>query len=384
MLSIFDRYVARSYVFSLVVCYGALMGLYLVIDISGHIPELYSHSGFWGLGPLIVTVYLPRLPLIAHELTLFVPLLAAMFTVSKMQRDNELLSLTVCGVSVFRVLRPLFVVAVIISLLYVANREFVVPRLEERLVAGDTILASRNPDVVYQFQRRDGEGNDFFIPEYHVFAREMLNVSITTYYQGEDTEGHHVPSRRIFAEEGHWRRDTDGRERWLLSRGRVTFYRPDRTPEQRPVLHFGEDGLRIRSPGESPADEAEIVSDLLPHQIRSHSEEMVYYATARLHELVKDNPLRADLATSYHRRYSSPVAIVVLLMLGLPFALRGYGSSAFRSIGLGVVLCFVYYVGDAFCLSLGVGMELPPAAAAWLPPLVFGPLGFYLLDSVPT
>ena len=231
-------------------------------------------------------MYLPRLPLIVYELTPFVPLLAAMFTVSKMQRDNELLSLIVSGVSVFRVLRPLFVVAVGICLLYVGNREFVIPRLLKHLVEGDTILASRNPDMVYHFQRRDGEGNDFFIREYHVFARKMLDVNITTYYRGEETEGHHVPSRRIYAEEGHWRRDTDGRERWLLSRGRVTFYRTDRTPALRPVLRFAEDGLRIRSPGETRADETEIVSDLQPRQVRAHSEEMGYYTTARLRELV--------------------------------------------------------------------------------------------------
>jgi len=246
------------------------------------------------------------------------------------------------------------------------------------------VLASRNPDTVYRFQRRDGLGNDFFIREYHVFARKMLDVNITTYFAGTEAEGRHVPSRRIYAAEGAWRRDSDGRERWLLSRGRITFYQIDRTPAPRPVLEFGEDGVRLRQPGETAQSETEVISDLQPRQIRPHSEEVEYYGTGRLGQLVRANPSRADLATSYHRRYSSPVAIVVLLMLGLPFALRGYGTSTFRSIGVGVVLCFVYYVADAFCLSLGVAGVLPPAAAAWLPVLVFGPLGFYLLDSVPT
>ena len=83
-------------------------------------------------------------------------------------------------------------------------------------------------------------------------------------------------------------------------------------------------------------------------------------------------------------RFVFGFGFIVLLMLGLPFALSGRGSTTFRSIGLGVFLCFAYYVADAFCLSMGVGGTLPPAAAAWLPVLVFGPLGFFLLDSVPT
>ncbi len=386
MLTIFDRYVARSYLFSLAVFYGTLVGLYLVIDVSGHIAVLFHASGFWGLAPLVVKVYLPRIPLILHELTPFVALLAAMFTVSKMQRDNELLCLTLSGVSIFRVLRPLFVVAVALCLLYVGNREWVIPNLLEHLVQGEDVLESRNPDEVDQFEYRDAQGNDFSIRKYHVFAKKMLGVIITTYYQDEETPERHVPSRRVFASEGHWRRDADGREGWLLSRGKVTFYQRDRTRAPGLPFQFGEDekGLRILQPGESLESDAEFVSGLRPHQIRTRGEEMQYYGTGKLAEMRQDFPTRAGLAASYHRRFASPVAVIVLLMLGLPFALSGYGSSAFRSIGMGVFLCFVYYVADALCLSMGVGGTLPPAAAAWLPVLVFGPLGLYLLDSVPT
>ena len=383
MFTTVDRYVARSYLFSVGVCYGALVGLYLVIDISGHLTTLYQHSGFWGLGPLVVNIYLARIPLILHELTPYVVLLAAMFTVSKMQRDNELLCLTASGVSVLRVLRPLFVVAVGLSLLYVANREFVIPQLLENLVEGDTVMASRNPDVLYRFQRRDRLGNEIVIREYHVFAKQMLDVNITTYYPEEEGR-RHIPARQIYAREGYWRRDTDGQERWLLSQGTVAFYQPDRSATNRPLLRFGEDGFRIRRAEEKPQTETEMASDLLPRHIRSHSEEMEYYSTGRLAELAREYPALADLATSYHRRFASPVAVIVLLMLGLPFALRGYGTSVFARLGIGVFLCFVYYVADALCLSLGVQGTLPPAAAAWLPVLAFGPLGFYLLDSVPT
>lgn len=384
MLTIFDRYVARSYLFSLAVFYGTLVGLYLVIDVSGHIAVLFHARGFWGLAPLVVEVYLPRVPLILHDLTPFVALLAAMFTVSRMQRDNELLCLTLSGVSIFRVLRPLFVVAVGLCLLYVGNREWVIPNLLEHLVQGKDVLESRNPDEVDQFEYRDAQGNDFSIRKYHVFAKKMLDVIIITYYQDKENRERHVPYRRIYARQGHWRRDADGREGWSLSRGKVTFYLPDRTRAPEPPRPFGEDGLRILQPGELPEGEAEFVSSLRPHQIRTRGEEMEYYGTGKLGEMMQDFPTRSGLAASYHRRFASPVAVIVLLMLGLPFALSGYGSSTFRSIGLGVFLCFLYYVADALCLSMGVGGTLAPAAAAWLPVLVFGTLGFYLLDSVPT
>jgi lipopolysaccharide export system permease protein len=384
MFTIFDRYVARSYLFSLLVCYAALVGMYLVIDVSGHIAAFYAQGGFWGLLPLVLRVYVPRIPLIFQLLTPFVALLAAMFTVSKMHRDNELLCLTVSGVSMLRVLRPLFVVAVGISLLYVANRELVLPRLLVNLVEGDTLMSAGDTDVVYNFQRRDGPGNDLFIREYHVFAKEIRGIMVTSYFPMEETPGHHIPAHLLRARQGRWQRDADGRERWVLSDGQVTFYLPDRTPAPRPPLRFAEDGLRLRRPGEAPQGEGELVTDLEPHQIRKQSEELGYYSTAELARLVRETPASDELAASYHRRFASPAAIVVLLLLGLPFALRGYGSSTFRSIGVGIFLCFGYYVVDAACLYLGTGGTLPPVAAAWLPVLVFGPVGFYLLDSVPS
>jgi lipopolysaccharide export system permease protein len=386
MFTIFDRYVARSYLFSLLVCYTALVGMYLVIDVSGHIAAFYAQSGFWGLLPLVARVYIPRIPLIVHELTPFVVLLAAMFTVGKMHRDNELLCLTVSGVSILRVLRPLFVVAVGITLFYVANRELVLPRLLVNLVEGDTIMSAGDTDVVYNFQRGDGMGNDVFIREYHIFAKEMRGVMITSYFPGEETQGHHVQARLLRAREGRWQRDADGRERWFLYSWQVSFYRPDRTAEARLPLRprSPEDALPLRRPGEPPQSEGELVTDLEPHQIRRQSEELTYYSTGQLARLVRESPGSDELAASYHRRFASPAAIVVLLLLGLPFALRGYGASTFRSIGIGIFLCFGYYIADAACLYLGTGGTLPPVAAAWLPVLVFGPVGFYLLDSVPS
>jgi lipopolysaccharide export system permease protein len=303
-----------------------------------------------------------------------------------MHRDNELLCLTVSGVSILRVLRPLFVVAVGVVLLYVANRELVLPRLLVNLVEGDTIMSQGDSDVVYNFQRRDGMGNYIFIREYHIFAKEMRGIMITSYFPSAQTQGHLVPARLLQAREGRWQRDSDGRERWVLYGWQVSFYRPDRTPQERPPLRPlpADEGLALRWPGESTRGEGEMVSDLEPHQIRKQSEELAYYSTAELARLVRVSPGNDDLVASYHRRFASPAGIVVLLLLGLPFALRGYGASTFRSIGIGIFLCFGYYVADAACLYLGTGGTLPPVAAAWLPVLVFGPVGFYLLDSVPS
>jgi len=384
VLNIVDRYVARSYLFSIAVCYGALTGLFLVIDISEHITTLYRYTGFWGLGPMVVRVYLPSIPVILHEATPFVVLLAAMFTVSKMERDNELLCLKSSGVSVFRVLRPVFTVAMGICLLYIANREVVIPGLQQELLQVEWLKKAKNPNQVYRFVRRDSQGNDIRIGEYRVFDRKMFKVNITTYHPAASGSERPLPKQRIYASEGHWRRDArDGQARWFLSNGTVTLYNPDGLSSGRSV-RFGEEGVRVLRPGEKPAGETEFVSDLHPSQIRSHTAEREYYSTGRLREVMEDYPGLASLATSYYQRFSSPVGIFVLLMLGLPFALTGRGRSTFHSVGIGVAVCFAYMVVMVYCLRLGGDSSIPPWTAAWLPVMIFGPVGLLLLDSVPT
>ena len=63
-------------------------------------------------------------------------LVSAMFTVSWIQRHNEMTALMAAGVSRFRVLLPIICAVAGVSLLSAANRELVIPRLRSELSAG--------------------------------------------------------------------------------------------------------------------------------------------------------------------------------------------------------------------------------------------------------
>ena len=60
-------------------------------------------------------------------------MMAAIFTVTWMQRNNEQLAMLAAGVSTHRAIRPVLVSSVIVSGFSVANQELIMPRYAEEL-----------------------------------------------------------------------------------------------------------------------------------------------------------------------------------------------------------------------------------------------------------
>src|SRR3954469_20459731 len=54
--------------------------------------------------------------------------MAAIFTVTWMQRNNELIAMLAAGISTQRVIRPVWVSTILVSLIAVFNQEVVMPR----------------------------------------------------------------------------------------------------------------------------------------------------------------------------------------------------------------------------------------------------------------
>jgi lipopolysaccharide export LptBFGC system permease protein LptF len=124
-------------------------------------------------------------------------------------------------------------------------------------------------------------------------------------------------------------------------------------------------------------------SDLGPDEIklRQHSRFLDCMSTAQLTNYLKlqrvPDPRAAQIVR--HTRVADPINNIIMLLLGLPFILsreRNIKASA----GLCVLMVGSYYAFIYICRY----MDLPPAWAAWLPSLLFGPVAAVMVDSVKT
>jgi len=91
-----------------------------------------------------------------------------------------------------------------------------------------------------------------------------------------------------------------------------------------------------------------------------------------------------NLKIDLYQKYTAPFTSLIIIILGIPFSLimrrRATGLS---SIGIAIMVGFLYYILDAVCITLGKGGLLPPLAAASLSHAIALGLGIYMIRNIP-
>jgi lipopolysaccharide export system permease protein len=91
-----------------------------------------------------------------------------------------------------------------------------------------------------------------------------------------------------------------------------------------------------------------------------------------------------NLKLDLYQRFTSPFTSLVIIILGVPFSLmtrkRATGLS---SIGLSIMVGFLYYIVDAITIALGKGGLFTPILAASLTHIVALIFSLYLINSLP-
>src|SRR4051794_797100 len=134
MLRILDRQRYWAFLKAYFISFVSLVGHYIVIDAFSNLDEflkivsgpkaLFKHMGYY---------YLVRTSFFYDRLCGVITMMAAIFTVTWMQKNNELLAMLAAGVSTKRVIVPVIVSAALVSVLAVTNQEFIIPRISDDL-----------------------------------------------------------------------------------------------------------------------------------------------------------------------------------------------------------------------------------------------------------
>src|SRR5262245_47538064 len=123
-MNILDRQMIRSYLKAYLICLLSLLSLYIVVDLFTNIEDFaQNQKNVLGVLKQIGTYYGYKVTQIFDRLSEAIALLAAMFTVAWMQRNNELIPLLSAGVSTQRVVRPVLISACAMLVLTVLNQE---------------------------------------------------------------------------------------------------------------------------------------------------------------------------------------------------------------------------------------------------------------------
>ncbi|MBW3599235.1 MAG: LptF/LptG family permease, partial [Planctomycetes bacterium] len=172
-MRLIDRYLLSRFFRTLAICFVSAAGLFVVIDAFAKLEEfIMLGERHGGLPRVLAGYYGARFVWIFDRMAPLVVLLAAMFTVTWMQRANELTSLFAAGVPPRRIAKPLIGAAIAVAILGAANRELAIPACRAQLsrTAKDWLGAEASP-LYPRYDNRTGiflNGESVYPAEYRI------------------------------------------------------------------------------------------------------------------------------------------------------------------------------------------------------------------------
>jgi lipopolysaccharide export system permease protein len=290
-------------------------------------------------------------------------LLAAMFTVAMMQRNNEQIPLLSAGVSTQRIVTPVLLCACFMMTLTLLNQEFVIPRISNKLT-----LERNDPDGDREIYIRGAYEQNLIHLEGERGVRKDSSVRNLRCTIPENVAGNmqHITAQRAVYLPG----DGPHGGMWEMYDCMPRDLEP--IPDILEVKDAGRYVLHTRN-----VDFEALTRDPKWFQLTS---------TWRLYEELQrpDSTRLAVIAVLFHTRLTRPILGIVLVFMGLSVILRDQTRNVIISSGLCLVLCGVFFTAVYTCKMLGDNEYLSPALAAWLPVLGFGPFAVVMFDAVQT
>ena len=152
---ILDKQRYWSFLKAYVICYVSLISLYIVIDAFSNLDEFTKRAdGFIEVAQIMGRYYLVHQSLFFDQLCGVIGMMAAIFTVTWMQRNNGQLAILAAGWSTHRAIRPVLVSSIIVSFIAVLNQEIIMPRYAEELAKSHDDDGQRTVHVSGRYDSR--------------------------------------------------------------------------------------------------------------------------------------------------------------------------------------------------------------------------------------
>ena len=179
-MKILDRYVAKNFLIGYCVAFCVLIGLRVIIDLFVNLDEFTEHSNLGALAVAanILTFYLFNSTLYFRDFAGMIMVVAAAFSLGRMIRSNELIAVMASGVSLKRVITPIIVIALFLTVVLVVDQELVIPALSEKLVRSHDDIPGQESYKV-QFMT-DEHGSLICSRRFDVKTSTLHNLTIIT------------------------------------------------------------------------------------------------------------------------------------------------------------------------------------------------------------
>jgi lipopolysaccharide export system permease protein len=351
-----DRYVIRNFVQAYFYCIAGFISIWLIFDISDNISTLLDERVGLSLAVQYYATQVPQVFIILLPVSL---LLALLFSLGRMSRANEIVSMLTAGVSLPRILLPLIGIGLLTVGAEMALNYSLAPHAE--LVRRTFFSEARGrPEALIEGQifRNRTDARTWFVQNFRAGSDRFNNIQVLQQDANDNIVTNYLATRAVYHAES---------KTWALDSAKVVHY--DATGNIVDEQFYP--SLKIDNWSETP------------FRLGSANVRAEYLSLPELREYLHFNAdfpptLLAPFRTHLQYRWALPWTCFVVVCIAAPLGIGYSRRGVLASVASAVILVFSMNFLTHLFLALGEGDRISPIVAAWTPNLLFTAIGLYL------
>lgn len=366
-MRILDRYILKSVLALFISCIFVFLFLYFIIDILSHLEEILKQQVTWSL---LIRYYLWYMPVMFVQISPFACLLSTLYAFGKLNHENEIIAMRSSGLSVFQIGKTAIVMGILLSLFVFWVNDRIVPRslsisekIKVQMEQGAKKQKEKKQEVINNLAIYGLKNRLYFINRFSPETNTMDGIIILEHDEKQNI------IRKIVANKGSY------------SENLWKFY-------QCITYNFDENGQIIQEP--TFFEEEIMAIPESPADFMSQRQRPEFMTIAQLEDYIWKlsrsgaKGVTRNFKVDLYQRFTSPFTNLVIILLGIPFALKmKRRATGISSIGLSIGVGFFYYILEAVCIALGKGGALPPILSASLSHILLLCYSLYLIKNAP-
>ncbi|MFZ9815342.1 MAG: LptF/LptG family permease [Candidatus Kapaibacteriota bacterium] len=350
-MTLLDRYIIRQFLGTFIFSMMALCIIFLIVNVMETLDKFIDQNISI---QTIASYYLNFLPEIIKLLTPIAMLMAGLFSIGKLSNLNEITAMKSGGMSLYRLMFPLFIVSICITLGHLYFNGWIVPESNAKKLAIERNQLKKQTvsSTLFNVYLRDSDTKNIIMNNYDGILKYGSGIIIEEF----TSEMHPRIKKRIDAEHLHW--DTISKQ-WLAinvhertlsedSSFKIRFTSHDTLPVQLTTRH--DDIVRMQqTPDELNFDEQKAYIAVLERGGKDTRRQMI----------------------EYHGQYAFPFANIIVILFAIPFSAIRKKSGLALEIATAMIVSFLYLAFTKIGQNIGYSMDIDPLLVGWFPNMLF-------------
>ena len=358
-MRLLDRYLLGHFLQAYIYCIVGFTSIWFIFDVSDNISTFLDQRIS---RMLILKYYLTQVPQILVISLPIALLLALLFSLGRMSRSNEIVSMLTAGVSLPRILAPLLLAGLLTTATSTFLNYSLAPHAEyaHKKLLEDPQSHRQQAGVLAQIFRNRTDNRTWFIQQFYPGENLFRTLHIIQQDANDNIVVNYLATSAVYHPETH---------AWELRQVKIVYY--------------DEAGNITR---QIPYTESLIITDWseTPFRLSSANLRAEYLSVPELREYLQFNSdfpptLLAPFATHLEYRLALPWTCFVVALIAAPLGIGYSRRGILASVAVAVVLVFAMNFVMHLFLALGEGARISNWAAAWTPNIIFGIIGLVLL-----